>query len=168
MSVFEVLLVRIQSECERIRTRVTPNTHISHVVQIPHSRSIIELLRSWKCNLFLVKITISEDILVKSRVFLRNINILTFKTAETFLICVKPSVKLIRCHLGRVFDSSSSLILNNGIKLLMDFFFYNNVVHKIQTIFTTNKIKRNNYNKTWDYTNTIPITTRGSLGPNTK
>ena len=28
------------------------------------------------------------------------------------------------------------------------FFFYNNVVYKIQTIFTTNKIKRNNYNKT--------------------
>ena len=48
------------------------------------------------------------------------------------------------------------------------FFFYNNVVHKIQTIFTTNKIKRNNYNKTWDYTNTIPITTRASLGLNTK
>ena len=35
-------------------------------------------------------------------------------------------------------------------------------------IFTTNKIKRNNNNKTWDYTNTIPITTRGSLGLNTK
>ena len=47
-------------------------------------------------------------------------------------------------------------------------FFCNNVVHKIQTIFTTNKIKRNNYNKTWDYTNTMPITTRGSLGLNTK
>ena len=30
------------------------------------------------------------------------------------------------------------------------------------------KIKRNNYNKTWDYTNTIIITTRGSLGLNTK
>ena len=41
-------------------------------------------------------------------------------------------------------------------------------MHKIQTIFTTNKIKRNNYNKTWGYTNTIPITTRGSLGLNTK
>ena len=54
------------------------------------------------------------------------------------------------------------------IPLLSIFFFYNNVVHKIQTIFTTNKIKRNNYNKTWDYTNTIPITTRGSLGLNTK
>ena len=48
------------------------------------------------------------------------------------------------------------------------FFFYNNVVHKIQTVFLTNKIKRNNYNKTWDYTNTVPITTRGSLGLNTK
>ena len=34
------------------------------------------------------------------------------------------------------------------------FFLYNNDVHKIQTIFTTNKIKKNNYNKTWDYTNT--------------
>ena len=33
-------------------------------------------------------------------------------------------------------------------------FFYNNVVYIIQTIFTTN----NNYSKTWDYTNTIPIT----------
>ena len=41
-------------------------------------------------------------------------------------------------------------------------------MHKIQTIFTTNKIKRNNYSKTWDYTNTIPITTRGSSGLNTK
>ena len=38
----------------------------------------------------------------------------------------------------------------------------------MQAIFTTNKIKRNNYNKTWGYTNTIPITTRGSLGLNTK
>ena len=38
----------------------------------------------------------------------------------------------------------------------------------MQTIFTTNKIKRNNYNKKWGYTNTIPITTRGSLGLNTK
>ena len=28
------------------------------------------------------------------------------------------------------------------------FFFFFNVVHKMQTIFTTNKIKRNNYNKT--------------------
>ena len=37
------------------------------------------------------------------------------------------------------------------------FLFYNNVVHKIQTILTTNKIIRNNYNKTWGYTNTIPI-----------
>ena len=41
-------------------------------------------------------------------------------------------------------------------------------MHKIQTIFTTDKMKRNNYNKTWDYTNTIPITTRSSLGLNTK
>ena len=56
---------------------------------------------------------------------------------------------------------------NKKCKVLIVFFFYN-VVHKIQTIFTTNKIKRNNYNKTWDYTNTIPITTRGSLGLNTK
>ena len=47
-------------------------------------------------------------------------------------------------------------------------FFYNNVVHNIQTIFTTNKIKRNNYNKAWDSAKTIPITTRGSLGLNTK
>ena len=47
-------------------------------------------------------------------------------------------------------------------------FFYYNVVLKMQTIFTTNKIKRNNHNKTWDYTNTTPITTRGSLGLNTK
>ena len=52
--------------------------------------------------------------------------------------------------------------------LIVFFFFYNNVVHEIQTIFTTNKIKRNNYNKTRSYTNTIPITTRGSLGLNTK
>ena len=48
------------------------------------------------------------------------------------------------------------------------FFLYNNVVHKIQTIFTTNKIKRNNCLKTWDYTNTTPITTRDSLGLNAK
>ena len=41
-------------------------------------------------------------------------------------------------------------------------------MHKIQTIFTTDKMKRNNYNKPWDYTNTIPITTRSSLGLNTK
>ena len=52
--------------------------------------------------------------------------------------------------------------------MLLQFFFYNTVVHKIQTIFTINKIKRNNYNKTWDYTNAMPITTRGSLGLNTK
>ena len=58
-----------------------------------------------------------------------------------------------------------SVVLKN-IKIF--YFFYNNVVHKMQTIFTTNKIKRNNYNKTWDYTNTIPITARGSLGLNTK
>ena len=44
------------------------------------------------------------------------------------------------------------------------FFFYNNVVHKIQT----NKMKSNNYYKTWDDTNTIPITARGSLVLNTK
>ena len=41
-------------------------------------------------------------------------------------------------------------------------------MHKIQTIFTTNKIKRKNQNKACDYTNAIPITTRGSLGLNTK
>ena len=49
-----------------------------------------------------------------------------------------------------------------------DHSFFYNVVHKIQTVFTTNETKRNNYNKTWDYSNTIPITTRGSLGLNTK
>ena len=50
-----------------------------------------------------------------------------------------------------------------------DFFFSNNAVHKIQTIFTTNKIKRrNNYIKTWHYTNTIPMNTGGSLGLNTR
>ena len=47
-------------------------------------------------------------------------------------------------------------------------FYYNNVVHKIQTIFTTNKIKKISYNKTWDYTNTIPITNRASLELNNK
>ena len=64
---------------------------------------------------------------------------------------------------------------NPGLKLVksyfnkkINFFFYNNVVDKMQTIFTTNKINRNNYNKTWDYTKTMPITTRGSLGLNTK
>ena len=30
-------------------------------------------------------------------------------------------------------------------------------MHKIQTIFTTNKIKRNNYTKTWDYANRIGL-----------
>ena len=39
-----------------------------------------------------------------------------------------------------------------------DHSFSYNVVHKIQTVFTTNETKRNNYNKTWDYANTIPIT----------
>ena len=46
-------------------------------------------------------------------------------------------------------------------------FFYN-FVHKAQMIFTTNKIKRDNYNKIWDYANTIPITTKVSLELNTK
>ena len=41
-------------------------------------------------------------------------------------------------------------------------------MHNIQTMFTTNKIKRNNYNKAWDSAKTISITTRGSLGLNTK
>ena len=39
---------------------------------------------------------------------------------------------------------------------------------KMQTIFTTNKIKANNYNRTWDYTDTTITTTRGTLGLNTK
>ena len=47
-------------------------------------------------------------------------------------------------------------------------FLYNNVVQKIQTIFITNRIKTNNFNKTWDYTNSTLITTRGFLELNTK
>ena len=50
----------------------------------------------------------------------------------------------------------------------MTLFFYNNVVHKIQRYSRLTKTKRNNYNKTWDYTNAIPIATGGSLGLNTK
>ena len=40
--------------------------------------------------------------------------------------------------------------LQRNIALLPFIFIFFYVVHKIQTIFTTNKIKRNNYNKTWD------------------
>ena len=58
--------------------------------------------------------------------------------------------------------------LQRKIALLPFIFIFLYVVHKIQTIFTTNKIKRNNYNKTWDYANTVPIATRCSLGLNTK
>ena len=69
-----------------------------------------------------------------------------------------------------LFDSLKNRYKKKTLNLskVVQFFFYNCVMHKIQTTFTSNKIKRNSYNKTWGYTNTIPITTRDFLGLNTK
>ena len=76
--------------------------------------------------------------------------------------CVNLLRKTKKGYCGNL--NGKDVIANKGVFFV---FFYNNVVHKMQTIFTTNKIKRNDYNK-HDYTNTIPITTRGSLGLNAK
>ena len=58
MSVFGVILVRIQSECEKIQTRITPNMDIFHTVsaiRLAGNRALI--------NLFILKVLTSFGLL---------------------------------------------------------------------------------------------------------
>ena len=82
MSVFGVILVRIQSECVKIRTRITPNTDTFHAV-IVKTKILIQRQGNWQG---------SKDRLAHS-VASTNLLLQKMATESTFASRVFPAEK---------------------------------------------------------------------------